>query len=196
MIYKCIIKPIFDFVSAVLLLLFLSPLLLAIVTILTIVNKGSPFFFQIRAGYRGKPFKIIKFKTMNSNRGPDGELLPDKDRLTKVGTFLRKTSIDELPQLINILKGNLSLIGPRPLLMQYLPHYNERQARRHDVKPGISGWAQVHGRQSLSFEERFELDVWYVDNISLKTDIVIITMTIGNVLKSKGVIENEGFWRL
>jgi lipopolysaccharide/colanic/teichoic acid biosynthesis glycosyltransferase len=133
---------------------------------------------------------------MNDKRDKEGNLLSDTERLTRVGGFMRKKSIDELPQLFNVIRGDLSIVGPRPLLPQYLLHYNKRQARRHDVKPGITGWAQVNGRQAISFEDRFELDVWYVDNISFRTDVIILFKTFVNVLKSKGVIENEGYWKL
>lgn len=195
MIYRKFIKPVLDITFASVLLLFSSPFFVIIILILIFTNNGSPFFLQTRAGYRGKSFRIFKFKTMNDKRDDEGKLLPDSERLTRVGAFLRKKSIDELPQLFNVIKGDISIVGPRPLLPQYLPHYNEKQARRHDVKPGITGWAQVQGRQSISFEDRFELDVWYVENISFWTDLRILAKTIVDVLKSKGVIENEGFWK-
>ena len=146
-------------------------------------NKGAgAFFFQERPGKDGKIFKVIKFKTMTDERDANGELLPDEARLTKVGTFVRSTSIDELPQLINVLKGDMALIGPRPLLVQYLPLYSKEQMRRHEVRPGISGWAQCHGRNQISWTEKFKLDVWYVDNISLMTDLKVIFITIKKVL--------------
>lgn len=195
MIYKRIIKPALDVTMACLLLIISFPFFLIIIIVLAFVNKGSPFFLQIRAGKHGKPFRIIKFKTMNDNRDEKGKLLPDSDRLTKPGLFLRKTSIDELPQLFNVVRGELSLVGPRPLLMQYLPYYNKDHATRHNVKPGITGWAQVKGRQSISFEKRFDLDVWYVNNISFILDVKILVRTSINVLKTKGVVENEDFWK-
>lgn len=146
-------------------------------------NKGAgAFFFQERPGKDGKIFKVIKFKTMTDERDANGELLPDADRLTKIGSFIRSTSIDELPQLINVLKGDMSLIGPRPLLVQYLPLYSKEQMRRHEVRPGISGWAQCHGRNQISWTEKFKLDVWYVDNLSLLTDLKVIFITIKKVL--------------
>ncbi len=195
MIYQKYLKRVLDITMAAFLLLVLSPLFIIISFILIYINHGSPFFLQIRQGQHGKPFKIIKFKTMNDNRDKDCKLLPDAKRLTKTGILLRKTSLDELPQLLNILKGNLSMVGPRPLLMEYLPHYNEEQSQRHNVKPGITGWAQVNGRQAISFTQRFKLDVWYVRNISFKLDVKILVITFQNVLKSKGIIENEGFWK-
>ena len=195
MIYQRFLKPVLDITLAALLFLVLTPLFLIISLILVFVNHGSPFFLQIRSGQHGKPFRIIKFKTMNDNRYKEGNLLPDIKRLTKIGRLLRKTSLDEIPQLLNILKGDLSMVGPRPLLMEYLPHYNKKQSQRHKVKPGITGWAQVKGRQSISFTQRFELDVWYVRNISFKLDVKIMVMTFLNVLKSKGVMEDEGSWK-
>lgn len=158
---------------------------------LAIFNEGAgAFFLQERPGYKGKPFKIIKFKTMNEKKTPDGKLLPDIQRITKIGRFVRNTSIDELPQLFNVLKGDMALIGPRPLLMQYLPLYNEEQMRRHDVRPGITGWAQCHGRNNLSWTKKFELDVWYVDHLSFKTDLEVIFITVMKVLK-RADIDNE-----
>ena len=155
-------------------------------------NKGAgAFFFQERPGKDAKPFKVIKYKTMTDERGADGELLPDAERLTKVGKFVRSTSIDELPQLINVLKGDMALIGPRPLLVKYLPLYSKEQMRRHEVRPGISGWAQCHGRNAISWTEKFKLDVWYVDHCTLWTDIQVIFITIKNVLMRKD-INTEG----
>ena len=161
----------------------LSPLLIVVTIWLHFANKGAgALFLQERPGLNGKIFKIIKFKTMTDERGADGELLPDGERLTRVGRFVRSTSIDELPQLLNVIKGDMSLIGPRPLLVQYLPLYSAEQARRHEVRPGITGWAQCHGRNAISWREKFRLDVWYVDNLSLKTDLQIIFITIKKVL--------------
>lgn len=180
--YKNYFKRVIDFVIVLTALLIIWPFLLIIYIWLTIANKGAgAFFFQERPGKDGKIFKVIKFKTMTDERDAEGNLLPDADRLTKVGKFVRSTSIDELPQLINVLKGDMALIGPRPLLVQYLPLYSKEQARRHEVRPGISGWAQCHGRNQISWTEKFKLDVWYVDNISLLTDLKVIFITIKKV---------------
>ena len=180
--YKNCFKRVFDFLIVLTALLIIWPFLLIIYIWLTIANKGAgAFFFQERPGKDGKIFKVIKFKTMTDERDAEGNLLPDADRLTKVGKFVRSTSIDELPQLINVLKGDMALIGPRPLLVQYLPLYSKEQARRHEVRPGISGWAQCHGRNQISWTEKFKLDVWYVDNISLLTDLKVIFITIKKV---------------
>lgn len=181
--YRHFFKRFFDFWIALVALICLSPVLMVVTIWLHFANKGAgAFFLQERPGLHGKVFKIIKYKTMTDERGADGELLPDAERLTRVGRFVRSTSIDELPQLINVLKGDMSLIGPRPLLVQYLPLYSAEQARRHDVRPGITGWAQCHGRNAISWGEKFRLDVWYVDNMSLKTDLQIIFITIKKVL--------------
>lgn len=181
--YRHFFKRFFDFWIALVALICLSPVLIVVTIWLHFANKGAgAFFLQERPGLHGKVFKIIKYKTMTDERGADGELLPDAERLTRVGRFVRSTSIDELPQLINVLKGDMSLIGPRPLLVQYLPFYSAEQARRHDVRPGITGWAQCHGRNAISWGEKFRLDVWYVDNMSLKTDLQIIFITIKKVL--------------
>lgn len=188
---KCV-KRILDFVIALVVLVCLSPLLLVVTLWLHFANKGAgAFFFQARPGLHGKIFKIWKFKTMTDEKDAAGNLLPDVQRLTRVGKFVRSSSIDELPQFINVLKGDMSLIGPRPLLVQYLPLYSKEQARRHEVRPGISGWAQCHGRNSLSWTDRFKLDVWYVDHVSLKTDLTIIFTTIKTVLHRDG-ISKEG----
>ena len=182
--YKHFFKRFFDFWIALIALITISPILLVVTIWLHFANKGAgAFFTQERPGKNAKIFKVIKFKTMTDERDVDGKLLPDAERLTKVGRFVRSTSIDELPQLINVLKGDMALIGPRPLLVQYLPLYSSIQARRHEVRPGITGWAQVNGRNSISWKEKFELDVWYVDNISLKTDVKIIFATIVKVLR-------------
>ena len=189
--YRHFFKRIFDFVLALLALVCLSPLLLVVAVWLHFANKGAgAFFLQERPGLHGKLFKIIKFKTMTDERAPDGTLLPDMQRLTRVGRFVRSTSIDELPQLVNVLKGDMALIGPRPLLPQYLPLYSPEQARRHDVRPGITGWAQCHGRNAISWAEKFKLDVWYVDHLSLKTDINVIFTTIKTVIHRDGINES------
>ena len=181
--YRHFFKRLFDFWIALVAVVCLSPLLIVVTIWLHFANKGAgALFLQERPGLNGKIFKIIKFKTMTDERGADGELLPDGERLTRVGRFVRSTSIDELPQLLNVIKGDMSLIGPRPLLVQYLPLYGAEQARRHEVRPGITGWAQCHGRNAISWREKFRLDVWYVDNLSLKTDLQIIFITIKKVL--------------
>lgn len=181
--YKHFFKRVIDFTIALVALLIISPILLVVTIWLHFANKGAgAFFFQERPGLHGKIFKVIKFKTMTDERDAEGNLLPDADRLTKVGKFVRSTSIDELPQLVNVLKGDMALIGPRPLLVQYLPLYSPEQARRHDVRPGISGWAQCHGRNAISWTEKFKLDVWYVDHCSLWTDLKVIFITIKKVL--------------
>ncbi len=181
--YKHFFKRLLDFMIVLIALLIIWPILLVITIWLHFANKGAgAFFFQERPGKDGKIFKVIKFKTMTDERDAAGNLLPDADRLTKVGKFVRSTSIDELPQLINVLKGDMALIGPRPLLVQYLPLYSKEQARRHEVRPGITGWAQCHGRNAISWTEKFRLDVWYVDHCSLWTDIKVIFITIKKVL--------------
>ena len=185
-------KRFFDFWIALIALICLSPILLVMTIWLHFANKGAgAFFFQERPGKDAKIFKVIKFKTMTDERDAEGNLLPDTQRLTKVGKFVRSTSIDELPQLINVLKGDMALIGPRPLLVQYLPLYSPEQARRHEVRPGISGWAQCHGRNTISWAEKFKLDVWYVDNVSLWTDIRVIWITAIKVLARKDINQNE-----
>ena len=181
--YAHFFKRVIDFTIALVALLLIGWFLALVAIWLHFANKGAgAFFFQERPGRDGKIFKVIKFKTMTDERDANGELLPDEVRLTKVGTFVRSTSIDELPQLINVLKGDMALIGPRPLLVQYLPLYSKEQMRRHEVRPGISGWAQCHGRNQISWTEKFKLDVWYVDNISLMTDLKVIFITIKKVL--------------
>ena len=181
--YRHFFKRFFDFWIALVALICISPILVVVTIWLHFANKGAgAFFLQERPGLNGKIFKIVKFKSMTDECGADGELLPDSKRLTRVGRFVRSTSIDELPQLFNVLKGDMSLIGPRPLLVQYLPLYSAEQARRHEVRPGITGWAQCHGRNAISWGEKFKLDVWYVDNLSLKTDLQIIFITIKKVL--------------
>ena len=188
--YKNFFKRVLDFSISLIALICISPILLVVTIWLHFANKGAgAFFLQERPGKDAKIFKVIKFKTMTDERDADGNLLPDSQRLTKVGRFVRSTSVDELPQLINILKGDMALIGPRPLLPQYLPLYNKEQARRHEVRPGITGWAQVHGRNHLKLSKKFEYDVWYVDHSSLWLDIKIVWMTIVNVLKRADVGE-------
>ena len=186
--YKNFLKRVLDFTIVFVVLIVISPLLLIISIWLHFANKGAGVFFtQERPGKDSKIFKIIKFKTMTDERDSDGNLLPDEFRLTKVGKFVRSTSLDELPQLINVLKGEMSIIGPRPLLPQYLPLYSKEQSRRHEVRPGITGWAQCHGRNAISWTEKFKLDVWYVDNISLWTDIKVVFITIKKVLYREDV---------
>jgi lipopolysaccharide/colanic/teichoic acid biosynthesis glycosyltransferase len=185
--YSTLVKRVLDLVIASFGIIVLFPIFLIVTTVLFINNNGSSFFFQRRPGKKGKIFKLIKFKTMNNKRDSENNLLPDSERLTPIGNFIRKTSLDEIPQLINVLKGEMSLIGPRPLLIQYLPLYNDNQKRRHEVKPGITGWAQVNGRNAISWKEKFELDVWYVDNISFALDFKIILLTIKKVFKSEGI---------
>ena len=190
--YKNFFKRIIDFTIVLIALLIIWPFLLIITIWLHFANKGAgAFFLQERPGKDGKIFKVIKVKTMTDERDADGNLLPDADRLTKVGKFVRSTSIDELPQLINVLKGDMALIGPRPLLVRYLPLYSKEQARRHEVRPGISGWAQCHGRNAISWTEKFKLDVWYVDHCSLMTDKKVILITIKKVFVREG-ISQEG----
>lgn len=185
--YTSFLKRIFDFLAAFTGLLILSPIFITVVIILLFTNKGKPFFFQIRPGKNEKLFKIIKLKSMNDKKDENGELLPYEDRITKIGEFIRKYSLDEIPQLINVLKGDMSIIGPRPLLVQYLPLYKDWQKRRHEVKPGITGWAQVNGRNAITWKQKFEYDVWYVDNVSVLLDIKIIVRTIKKVLLKEGV---------
>lgn len=190
--YKHFFKRVFDFIISLIALLLIGWFLIIIAIWLHFANKGAgAFFFQERPGKDSKIFKVIKFKTMTDERDAEGNLLPDILRLTKVGKFVRSTSIDELPQLINVLKGEMALIGPRPLLPQYLPLYTPEQARRHEVRPGISGWAQCHGRNTISWAEKFKLDVWYVDHVSLWTDIRVIWITIMKVLKRADINQDE-----
>lgn len=190
--YVHFFKRLIDFTIVFIVLLIIWPILLLITLWLHFANKGAgAFFTQERPGKNGKIFKVIKFKTMTDERDVNGKLLPDADRLTKVGKFVRSTSIDELPQLINVLKGDMALIGPRPLLPQYLPLYNKEQARRHEVRPGITGWAQVNGRNAISWSKKFELDVWYVDHCSFCLDLKIIFLTIKKVFIREG-ISQEG----
>ena len=185
--YSRFFKPVLDFMLSFLGFLLLSPLFLIVSLLLIIANQGKPFFLQARPGKDERIFKIIKFKTMNDKKDAKGVLLPDEKRLTAVGKFVRKTSLDEIPQLLNVIKGDMSLIGPRPLLVQYLPLYNFHQRRRHEVRPGITGWAQVNGRNAISWEKKFDYDVWYVDNISFALDLRIIFKTVKKVFVSEGI---------
>src|SRR5690606_4917358 len=180
-------KRFLDILVALVGLLILSPIFILVTIGLFFANKGKPFFFQERPGLNEKIFKIIKFKSMNDRRDAEGNLLPDAARLTTIGAFVRKTSLDEIPQLINVLKGDMSLIGPRPLLVQYLPLYNEHQARRHEIRPGITGWAQVNGRNAISWKQKFDYDVWYVDNVSFSLDIKIFFLTMKKVFVREGI---------
>lgn len=189
--YKHFFKRFFDFWISLIVLICLSPILFVITIWLHFANKGAgAFFLQERPGKNGKIFKVIKYKTMTDERDDAGNLLPDLQRLTRVGKFVRSTSIDELPQLVNVLKGDMALIGPRPLLVKYLPYYTEEEMHRHDIRPGITGWAQLHGRNSIrSWERRFQYDIEYVNNVSLCFDLKIVLLTIKNVIKSEGVVE-------
>jgi lipopolysaccharide/colanic/teichoic acid biosynthesis glycosyltransferase len=185
--YKNAIKRFLDFSIAFIGLVLILPLFILVIVGLFFANQGKPFFFQLRPGKNGQLFKIIKFKTMNDKKDNEGNLLSDAERLTKIGAFVRKTSLDEIPQLLNVIKGDMSLIGPRPLLPEYLPLYNEFQKRRHEVKPGITGWAQVNGRNAISWQQKFEYDVWYVENFSLLLDLQILNKTIKKVFKREGI---------
>lgn len=185
--YRNYVKRVIELVLALFGLLFVSPIFLFIVLFLSIQNSGTPFFFQRRGGFKNKVFKVIKFKTMNDKRDEKGELLPDHQRLTSVGKFIRKTSLDELPQLINVIKGEMGIIGPRPFLAEYLEIYSVEQKRRHDVRPGITGWAQVNGRNNLSWAKKFELDIWYVENVSFLLDLRILFLTLKKVFFFKDV---------
>lgn len=189
--YKKLVKPASDVLFALVGLLLLSPLLLAITFLLFLSNKGKPFFYQKRPGKNGKIFTLVKFKTMNDKHDSDGNLLPDVDRITTIGAFIRNNSLDELLQLVNVITGDMSLIGPRPLLISYLPLYSDEQRRRHEVKPGITGWAQVNGRNAISWEEKFKLDVWYVDHVSFSLDCKIILKTIKKVFYKEGIAASE-----
>jgi undecaprenyl phosphate N,N'-diacetylbacillosamine 1-phosphate transferase len=189
--YRSFFKRILDIIVSVIVLTLLSPLIIAVAVINYILLKESPFFFQDRPGMNEKKIRIIKFKSMNNKRNADGQLLPDRERITAFGSFIRKTSIDELPQLINVLTGDMSLIGPRPLLFRYIPLYSQEQKRRHNVRPGITGWAQVNGRNAISWQEKFRLDVYYVDHISLSLDVKILWRTTLKVLIREGVNQSE-----
>jgi len=185
--YKHGIKRILDFLLAFAGFLVLLPVFLIATVLLIIANKGKPFFLQPRPGKDGAIFKVIKFKTMNDGKDASGQLLPDALRLTPIGKFVRKTSLDEIPQLLNVIRGDMSLIGPRPLLVEYLPLYNERQKRRHELRPGITGWAQVNGRNAISWEQKFEYDIWYVENISFMVDVRILFLTLKKVFAGEGI---------
>ncbi|MBI9068648.1 MAG: sugar transferase [Salinivirgaceae bacterium] len=185
--YTRFFKRATDIVVSTIIFAALSPIFVIVTILLAIVHKGQPFFFQLRPGKDEKVFKIIKFKTMTDQQGPDGKLLPDCERLTLIGSFVRKTSLDEIPQLLNVIKGEMSLIGPRPLLVEYLPYYTNEEKLRHVVRPGITGWAQVNGRNNIDWDSKLSLDVYYVNNISLKLDSKIIPMTIKNVITQKNV---------
>ncbi|MBQ3215745.1 MAG: sugar transferase [Oscillospiraceae bacterium] len=185
--YEKFIKRLLDFLLSLMALCVLSPVLLILMILGVILMKGNPFFTQQRPGRNEKIFRLIKFRTMTCQKDKDGNLLPDEQRLTKYGRFLRSTSLDELPELINILVGHMSIVGPRPLLVRYLPRYNEEQRRRHDVRPGLTGWAQVNGRNAISWEDKFRLDVWYVENVRFGTDVKTIFMTVKNVLRREGI---------
>lgn len=188
--YKFFIKRVCDFVAALVGIVFFSPLLFLVTIGLFVANQGQPFFFQTRPGKNEKLFRIIKFKTMNDKKDAEGNLLSDADRLTPIGAWVRKTSLDEVPQLFNVLLGDMSLIGPRPLLPEYLPLYNTQQKKRHAVRPGITGWAQVNGRNAISWMQKFEYDVWYVEHLSFKLDLKILFLTIKKVLIKEGINSN------
>lgn len=185
--YRSFFKRLFDCTAAALGFLLLSPIFIIVTIGLFIANQGKPFFVQKRPGLHGKIFSILKFKTMTDKKNAQGDLLPDHERLTVIGNIVRKTSLDEVPQLLNVIKGDMSLIGPRPLLIDYLPFYNDVQKRRHNVRPGISGWAQVNGRNAISWTQKFDYDVWYVDHISLFLDMKIIFLTLKKIVKSDGI---------
>ncbi|MDB4919032.1 sugar transferase [Mucilaginibacter sp.] len=186
-IYKFFFKPLFDITVSLISFIILLPIFLLVIILLLIFNDGNVFFFQARPGRHCRIFKIIKFKTMNDRRDSAGELLSDAERLTGLGKFIRKTSLDEIPQLLNVIKGDMSLVGPRPLLIEYLPLYNIVQQKRHEVRPGITGWAQVNGRNAISWKQKFEYDVWYVTNISFLLDIKILFLTVKKIFKSEGI---------
>lgn len=186
--YKNFLKRLFDFLAAFFGLILLSPIFIVVMIGLYFANQGKPFFFQARPGLNEKIFKIIKFKSMNDKRDAEGNLLPDAERLTPIGSFIRKTSLDEIPQLINVLKGDMSLIGPRPLLVQYLPYYTDREKLRHTVRPGITGYAQVNGRNTVNWDERLEMDAQYVENLSFLNDVKILIQTIQNVINRKDIV--------
>jgi undecaprenyl phosphate N,N'-diacetylbacillosamine 1-phosphate transferase len=189
--YRSFFKRLIDFAASLIGLVLISPIFIIVTIILYIQNNGKPFFFQERPGKNAKPFYIIKFKSMTDAKDKNGKLLPDNERITAAGNFIRKTSLDEIPQLINVLKGDMSLIGPRPLLFKYIPLYNETQMRRHEVRPGITGWAQVNGRNSISWTDKFNLDIYYIDNLSLLLDIKILFLTAKKVLVREGINQSD-----
>lgn len=189
--YRQFFKSLIDKTVAFILLLITLPITGIVILLLSIYNNGKPFFFQLRPGLNGKIFRIVKFKTMNDKRDAQGDLLTDAERLTTIGAFVRKTSLDELPQLINVLKGEMSLVGPRPLLVEYLPLYNQNQSRRHEVKPGITGWAQINGRNTISWQQKFDYDIYYVENLSFMLDVKILYLTVFKVVKSEGINANQ-----
>lgn len=189
-IYRNAFKRVLDLIASLIGFIILFPIFLFITLFLSFANNGKPFFFQTRPGKNGKLFNIIKFKTMNDKKDSNGNLLPDADRLTAVGKFVRKTSLDEIPQLLNVIKGDMSLIGPRPLLPEYLPLYNNHQQKRHHVKPGITGWAQVNGRNAISWEQKFDFDVWYVENLNFLLDLKVLFLTVKKVFVSEGINSN------
>lgn len=191
-LYRNYFKRLVDFIISLVAFCALIPFFLLVTLLLFFVNKGKPFFFQKRPGRNGRIFLLIKFKTMNDLKDEKGNLMSDEKRLTPFGKFIRKTSLDEIPQLLNVISGHMSLIGPRPLLVDYLPFYTSQQNRRHEVRPGITGWAQVNGRNAISWEQKFELDVWYVDHISIQTDLKIFWLTLKKIFKSEG-ISQEGY---
>ncbi|MDR3219543.1 MAG: sugar transferase [Dysgonamonadaceae bacterium] len=190
--YRNFFKRIFDIALSTTGLIVLSPVFLLIMLLLSVANKGKPFFFQLRPGKNEKRFKVIKFKTMNDRKDTEGNLLPDTERITPVGNFIRKTSLDEIPQLLNVIKGDMSLVGPRPLLVEYLPLYNDEQRKRHAICPGITGWAQVNGRNAISWKRKFEYDVWYVQHISFGLDIKILYRTVLKVFRTEGINAQDG----
>lgn len=189
--YKKWIKRLIDLVVSLLAFLLLLPIFVLVMVVLLFANRGKVFFFQERPGWKERPFKVIKFKTMNDKKDAAGNLLPDNVRLTRAGAFIRKTSMDELPQLLNVLKGDMSLVGPRPLLFRYIPLYSPEQRRRHDVRPGITGWAQVNGRNSIAWTEKFKHDIYYIDNLSFLLDMKILWMTFVKVIRSEGVNQSQ-----
>ena len=189
--YSRFVKRLADFFVALTAIVLLAPIILVLIILLAIANNGNPFFFQKRPGKNEKIFTLIKFRTMNNNKDQNGNLLPDKQRITKVGRIVRNTSLDEIMQLINVIKGDMSIVGPRPLLVAYLQLYNDEQAKRHLIRPGITGWAQVNGRNAISWEERFELDVWYVNHVSFVTDLKILFQTVKKVVMQDGATTSE-----
>lgn len=189
--YRFFLKRVLDFLIALIAVILLSPVFIVVTILLYFANQGKPFFIQARPGLNEKIFNIIKFKTMNDKKDSQGNYLPDSERLTPIGSFIRQTSLDELPQLINVLKGDMAIIGPRPLLPQYLSLYNESQKRRHNIRPGITGWAQVNGRNAISWTMKFDLDIWYINNVSFATDCKVMFLTLKKVVKKEGINQAE-----